>query len=268
MDTQETELYKLLIITAFVISSILVYSFFAALRQQVRYRQVHNREIGSEINALENERKRIAADLHDDLGPVLSAAKMKLSGISGVDGHNAQLVGKSMEYIENISGRLRSIAAGLLPAVLLDKGLVIALQQYIRNLDISDTLSIKLHAGNLPMLEHEVNIHLYRIMQEIIHNTCKHGNATRLHMEILFYGNKLVLSTADDGTGFNYTEMTRQKKGHGLLNIQNRVQLLDGNLNVQTDKGTCYYIEIPVHDNMNRQGRSLQQLKNTPYANE
>lgn len=247
MDSQETELYKLLIIAALVISSILVYSFMAALRQQARYRKVHNREIGSEINALENERKRIAADLHDDLGPVLSAAKMKLSGIVGINTQNEELVDKSIQYIEVISGRLRAIAAGLLPAVLLDKGLVVAVQQYIRNLGMDGRLSIMLHAGTLPPLQQDLSIHLYRILQEIIHNTCKHGNASRLQIIIVFSQNHIILSTADDGAGFDFAEMIRQKKGHGLLNIRNRVQLLDGNFNVKTNSGTRYYIEIPFN---------------------
>jgi len=154
-------------------------------------------------------------------------------------------VNKSIEHIENITGRLRTIASGLMPAVLLDKGPVIAVQQFIRHLQLSNSIRVSLHTADLPRFTQQTNIHLYRIMQEIIHNCCKHAGASRLHIRVYQKGNNIILATADDGTGFDYEDVMRQKKGYGLLNIQNRVQLLNGNCNMQTTGGTRYFIEIP-----------------------
>jgi signal transduction histidine kinase len=246
MDPKETGLYHILIITSVVVCCILLYAFITAILQQARYRWAHHREIESEINALEAERKRIAADLHDDLGPVLSSAIMKLDAIKYLGAEDALLVNSSISYLEKITGRVRSIAANLMPSVLTDKGLVTAIEYFIQNLNLDNIIRITLQADELPPLGQAVKVHLYRILQEIIHNSCKHGHVTKLRISIRCSDHKIILATIDDGTGFDLEEVSRQKKGYGLLNIQNRVQLLNGNLHIEAKKGTRYYIEIPM----------------------
>jgi two-component system, NarL family, sensor kinase len=246
MDTKETGLYYILIISSGIISGILLYAFITAVMQQAKNRWVHFQEIESEINSLEQERTRIAADLHDDLGPVLSAAIMKLAALKHLQAGDAQLVNSSISNIETITGRIRAIAAGLMPSVLANKGLVVAVGYFIQNLNLNSKVHITLDADDLPPLNHAVNIHLYRILQEIIHNSCKHGNAARLRINIQYRKGSIILATVDDGAGFDYDEVLRQKKGYGLLNIQNRVQFMNGNFHIKTSNGTRYYIEIPL----------------------
>ena len=249
MDTQETSLYQIIILAAVVISSILIYSFLTALRQQANYCKHYNKEIRAGIISLENERKRIAADLHDDLGPVLSAAKMKMSVINATTTADKALLDKSIEYIENMTGKIRIIAGGLMPAVLLDKGPVMATRQFIETLSLNHELEIELHAAPLPALNQHASIHLYRILQEIIHNSIKHAQAKKLLINIYANKKQLIVASADNGKGFNYQKTLQQTNGYGLSNIQSRVQLLNGSIHVQSVTGTQYYIEFPQKGN-------------------
>lgn len=258
MDPQETSVYQYLIVAAVVIGSILLYSMFAALRRQSAYRFAYNREIGTEIMARENERKWLAADMHDDLSPLLSATKMTLSGVGKDPKADAVRIIKCLKYLAELTAKIRTLARSLMPAVLLDKGLVTALQQFINGLSRNNNPDIVLTATALPQLSQDAAIHLFRIVQEIIHNTVKHARAGKLHIHIYVQKNRLILATADDGTGFSYQKNMQGAEGYGLTGIQSRIQLLNGNFNADTVKGTRYYIEIPLA------GNTAVQLKNTP----
>lgn len=250
MDPQETSLYQLIIIASLVICSILIYAFITALHQQANYSQYQSKEISSGITLLENERKRIAADLHDDLGPILSATKMNLSVIQASSVSDAELLNKSIEYIDNMNSKIRTIAGGLMPAVLLDKGPVMAAEQFIQSLSFDHDIRIVLKAEPLPVLSQQASIHFFRIMQEIIHNTCKHARARELLLQVRVTGRYIMLATADDGTGFDFERTLRKTNGLGLSNIQSRVQLLNGKLNMRSVNGTQYYIEFPLAGNV------------------
>ena len=251
MDTQETSLYQLIIIASLVICSILIYAFVTALRQQASYSRYQGKEISSGITVLENERRRIAADLHDDLGPVLSATKMYLSEIQPATPLDAELLDKSVWHINRMNNKIRAIAAGLMPAVLVDKGPVMAAVQFSGSLSLDHGLRIVVEADTLPVLSQEASVHFFRIMQEIMHNTCKHAQASKLLLQVKVNSNSIMLSTADNGTGFDVEKTLRKTDGCGLANIQSRVQLLQGKLNIRSVNGTQYYIEFPLAGNLN-----------------
>jgi len=95
------------------------------------------------------------------------------------------------------------------------------------------------------------SIHLYRIIQEIIHNTIKHAGASELKIEIRQTGSLLVLLTYDDGNGFDYSLQSRKNEGLGLRNLFSRTEMLGGSLAVESSpgKGTGFIIEIPLNYN-------------------
>jgi signal transduction histidine kinase len=218
------------------------------LRLQAKYRLLFKKEIEAEINALETERKRISADLHDGIAPVLLAAKMRLSALEELKQEGRQAVNKTLEYIENMNSRIRDIIGGLmLPGILLDKGPIEAADQFIDDYGLGKTQHIRI-SGYLPPLTDEASIHLYRIIQEIIINTCKHAGARRLEIIAMVEKKKVLLITADDGTGFEQDNNSPQKKGYGLLNIKGRVLSLNGTLHINSgsNTGTRYCIIIPL----------------------
>lgn len=215
---------------------------------QARYRQQFKKEIASEINTLETERKRISADLHDDIGPVLVAAKMHLQAVQEGAGDSRPLVEKALACIDKINGVTRScINSLMLPPVLQGRGLIEAAEQFIDTLDPTGSPHTSI-SGSLPPLRKEAATHLYRVVQEIIVNTCKHAGARRLEIMAEVKKNKLIIATADDGRGFDTTAAVLKKQAYGLLNIKSRVLLLNGSLHIESAPaaGTRYYIVIPL----------------------
>jgi signal transduction histidine kinase len=171
---------------------------------------------------------------------------MKLASVKNLDPGDTVLVNSSIRNLENITGRIRAIATGLMPSVLADRELVQAVQYFIDSID--SKVKITLQAEELPAVSQAAKVHIYRILQEIIHNSCKHGNVTRLRIHFRHRKNLLVIATVDNGCGFDYDNILKAKKGHGLLNIQNRVQILNGDIHIDTGGGTRYFIEIPLQE--------------------
>jgi signal transduction histidine kinase len=134
-----------------------------------------------------------------------------------------------------------------LPNTLVRKGLVKATEEFISKLKPIHPLGISFTYSDFTLLpEREIN--LYRILQEIIHNTVKHARATSLSISIQKNNKKLLVKTKDDGIGFNYSEKTQIARGLGLLSIHSRVELLGGQLLVtsQPGSGTEFEIEMPL----------------------
>jgi signal transduction histidine kinase len=105
MDPREKELYNSILIVVAVIAAILVYFIISIIRQQRRYRIITQEKIKAEITTLENERKRIAADLHDEVGPLLSAVKLQINNIEGVGEEDNELVKSRVLIWMTLSGK-------------------------------------------------------------------------------------------------------------------------------------------------------------------
>ncbi len=240
-------MFNAVLISAVIL--ILIISFFiisivSEHRRVVRWQQAR---IAAEINTLENERKRIADDLHDELGPLLSAIKLQINHLEPVDETETAVLEKSSEQIDSIIQRFREISYDLLPNTLVRKGLIKATEEFISKLKPLHPLDISFSYADFTLLpEREIN--LYRILQEIIHNTVKHARATSLSISIQKNNKTLLLKTKDDGIGFNYSEKTQIASGLGLLSIHSRVELLGGQLLVtsQPGSGTIFEIEMPL----------------------
>ena len=248
MDTKETTVYHTVLIAAAVIGTIISYFIMSIIRQQRKHRLLYKAKIEAEITTLEKERTRVAADLHDELGPTLSAAKFKLSSIEAVTGEDAKMVTEAIHYIDTILQQVRHIANDLMPNTLLRNGPVSAIEEFIGHMTANSTLNISFHQNHIPALPQSQAIHIYRIIQEIIHNTVKHANATQLKIELYKDKNKLIIAAADDGKGFRYNAMRKEKNGLGLGNLRSRTEILSGELHIfsRPGKGTRFTIEIPL----------------------
>jgi signal transduction histidine kinase len=248
MDTKETSIYYAFLIAAIVVGNIIVYFIISIYRQHLKHRQLYRENIEDIINAREKERARIAADLHDDLGPVLAAVNLKLSGINERSCPQYELVTDSLKFIDALANRVHFIANDLMPDSLLNNGPVSAMEDFITHITANSTLKIVFNHTVLPALSQTKSIHIYRILQEITLNTLRHAKAGRLFIKILQDNNRVIISTADDGQGFNYERSKNKQTGLGLSNIQNRTDMLHGwlFLSSKPGKGTQYRIEIPL----------------------
>jgi len=248
MDAQETSIFSAVLITSIVLAVVLIYFIITIVRHQRRNQQLYKLKILAEITTLENERARIAADLHDELGPILSAVKFKINSLDIHSEDDQVILDKSNKNIDDIIRRMREISNDLLPNTLLRKGLIASLEESIDNLKKTNTLDIIFIHHEVPDLTKEKAISIYRIIQEIIHNTIKHANASELKIEFTINKRNLVILTEDNGKGFDYIQQSKENAGLGLRNLLSRTDVLGGNMYIEsrTAKGTKYTFEIPI----------------------
>lgn len=240
-------MFNVVFISALIILFIIIVFVVSIVREQKKVLKWQQARIAAEINTLENERKRIAGDLHDELGPILSAIKLQINHLEVEDETETAILEKSSLQIDSVIQRFREISYDLLPNTLVRKGFIKATEEYIGKLKILHPLNINFTADDISLsADREVN--LYRVLQEIIQNTIKHARATILNISIKKKEKTILLVTKDDGIGFNYTEKSQLAKGVGLLSLQSRAELLGGQLvvNTQPGSGTSFEIEIPL----------------------
>jgi two-component system, NarL family, sensor kinase len=240
-------MFNVAYIACIIIGVVIFFFISAVVRQQRKVSYWQQARIAAEINTLEAERKRIAGDLHDELGPMLSAIKLQINHLEPEDETENALLEKSSKQIDNIIQRFREISYDLLPNTLVRKGFIKATHEYISKLKNLHPLEINFNTTDFSLTaEREVN--LYRVIQEIMQNTIKHARATALNINIVKRNKSIFLQTKDDGIGFNYSEKSLEAKGVGLLSLQSRAQLLGGQLVVHTQpgSGTTFEIEMPL----------------------
>lgn len=248
MDAQETHIYIVIIITGVVFCIIFFYFLLSTIKHQKKILSLHKQNIIAEVSAQEKERARIASDLHDELGPMVSVVKMKINNFLLEDETDKKELTKTNKMIDDAITRIREIAFDLLPASLLRKGIVVALQQYFNNLPESGLNISFIVRNNHAVLSDKVSITIYRIVQEILQNTLKHAQATELAIEWEEINNKIILTSLDNGKGFDYSKELKNHEGLGLRNLLSRVEMINGDFFIESTKGhgTGFRIEIPI----------------------
>lgn len=248
MDAHQTSIYYAILISGAIIGIIIIYFIVSIVHQHRNNRALYKRSLEAEIKTLEKERTRIAADLHDDLGPLLSSIKFSVGSLDVFSDTDIKTVDRVYEHIDSLMKRMREISTDMMPNTLLRKGLIAAIAEFIRNIPRPASLDIRFVHADIPELQQALSVHVFRMVQEIIHNTIRHAKASILKIEIKQSPTQLVLLTNDDGTGFDYNLQQRESNGLGLRNLFSRAEMLGGNMYVESarGKGTSYIIEIPV----------------------
>lgn len=254
MDAHQTTIYTAILIICLIIGAVLVFFIVSLVRHQRKIRSLYQEKISAEITTLENERSRLANNLHDELGPLLSAVKFKVSSIETHLPEDEKIQQDACDHIVDIIHRMREISNDLLPATLLRKGLIFAIDEFINK--VSDQSADKKISGlkiifrhqNIPELPNDKAVNIYRIIHEIIHNTIKHAKASELTMELVSKDNRLFFISKDNGLGFDYLVASKKNIGLGLRNLQSRSDVMAGNFHLETSpgKGTIYSIDIPL----------------------
>jgi signal transduction histidine kinase len=248
MDASETKIFTAILITSIVLGMIIAFFIVSLIRHQRKNQKLYKSKILAEITTLENERARIASDLHDELGPILSAVKFKINSLDIHSSGDQLILDKSNKNIDEIISRMREISNDLLPNTLLRKGLITAMEESVEDLKKSNKLEIKFTYQQAVDIPKEKTVNIYRILQEIIHNTLKHAEATGLRIELKQEKQRLVILTEDNGRGFDYNQQSRENTGLGLRNLLSRTEVLGGNMYIESrsGKGTKYTFEIPL----------------------
>lgn len=247
MDGSLKNIYAAIVVAVNVFGLMVVGFMIMAIRRKRINRVLYKEKVLAEINTREKERKRIASDLHDELGPLLSSVRLHVNCLQGKDSQDAEIIKKLIQHIDTVLDRLREISNDLMPPALLRKGLVHTIHEFIARLNDIQSIRINFYAPEIVPVSREAKAHLYRIIQEIIHNAVKHAAAETLEISIKISDNKLLLQLSDDGCGFDFKTKV-SGPGMGLSNITRRVAVLHGDMHIDTKpgKGTAYTIQIPL----------------------
>lgn len=248
MVTNEDNFFSAILIIAILIGIVLAYFIITILRYHRRYIKLQKERIHAEIIIQENERKRIATDLHDSIGPLLSSVKLQINSIDVANAEDQRVINNAGKHLDEIIGSMREISYNLLPNTLQRKGLIEAMREFIANVKNRHSTSINLYLKDDIELAPEKEIHVFRIIQEIIHNTLKHARAKNLQLGFGIENGELLILTKDDGIGFDPEKSKRNSEGFGLKSIESRVDILKGQLNIQSapGDGASYFIKIPL----------------------
>lgn len=248
MHTEETKVYAAILIIAGILAVILIFFLITLIRHQKRSIQLHKEKIIAEITTLENERKRVSADLHDGLGPVLSTVKFQITSIDTHDSESKTMIQTAANHIDDMLTKIREIANDLSPTVLVRAGLIKAVQDFIDSIKVAAHITIESDINNVEiLLKKDKETHLFRIIQEIINNALKHANTNKMFVQLKNEKQYIILEIKDFGKGFNMQEVEKKSAGLGLRNIMSRVDALNGNIYINSSlgNGTTYTIEIP-----------------------
>lgn len=197
------------------------------------------------LTGQEQERKRVATDLHDGLGGALSGIRLTLSHIveeSNLDGKFSPV----LSQLDNSMTELRRIARNLMPETLLRYGLTTALEEFCRNLE-NDKTTITFQAYGIEdeKLTQITRVMLYRIVQELVNNAIKHAGPSNILVQLVQHDDKINLTVEDDGLGFDPVS-ANGKQGIGLSSVKGRVDYLNGRLELLSEPGTGTTVNIDI----------------------
>jgi signal transduction histidine kinase len=222
--------------------------FLSAVMAEARSTQESLRKVSkSLIEAQEEERHRIARELHDDLGQELALVKVTLDTLreESEDTFKTRLTHVSNQ-LAAISNTTREISHGLYPTQLEYLGLPKALKRLCDEIQRGKNLSIQAMMGNLPdQLHPSTSLSLYRIAQEALHNIITHSRAKNVEVELVGNSREILLQITDDGMGF---DLSQEVTGLGLANMRQRVQAIGGSLNISSSpkSGTRIEVRVPL----------------------
>jgi len=203
------------------------------------------------LKGQEEERTRVARDLHDGLGGLLSGIKLTLNSVKGnviLPESSALAFTKAISQLDGAINEMRRVAHSMMPETLVRFGLVDALSDFCDGISDSKQLNVTIQAfGFSERLDSSVEIILYRIVQELLNNVIKYAEATEAQVQLSRIGKEVSVTVEDNGKGFD-PEILKLKKGAGLQNVQARVDYLNGKLDIRSKhgEGTSILIEIEV----------------------
>lgn len=204
------------------------------------------------VTAQEDERRRVARDLHDQLGQQLTALRLKLESVrkkSATNGELCREVGEAQKLARLLDADVDFLAWKFRPAVLDDIGIVAALDQYIRQWSEHFGISAKLDTRRFGRvrLDPAIETHYYRITQEALNNIAKHASAGSVNVLLERRGAEILLIIEDDGIGFNVEEAFIAGTGLGLTGMRERTALVGGKLEIESGKGegTTIFATVP-----------------------
>ena len=263
IETKEKQAYiKNIIIIAIIILSILIVitGVLFYRKKQIEQQAKLDAEIASQkeirtkaiLDAEEKERRRIAQDLHDGVGQMLSAAKLNLSNldskITSQTEEQKLAMQNALSLVDDSVKEVRAVSHNMMPNTLIKLGLASAVREFITKLGNAPTLKVDLEIVGLDnRLDNQIETVLYRVIQEIVNNIIKHAKASQISMQLIRHETELNIMIEDNGVGFDTNELD-SFEGIGLKGIQTRIEFLNGTVHFDSSvgRGTTVIIDVPL----------------------
>lgn len=256
-DASRQKIVNYLLLLAALFTLLISYLFYS--RYKIKQKELLDTEILRQqelrskaiLEAEENERRRIAQDLHDGVGQLLSAAKLNLSNLQDKLPNNVpefqNLYSNAVDLVDESVKEIRLVSHNMMPNALIKSGLVAAVRELVQKLN-NEKLSIELEINGLQhRMDPSTEAILFRVLQELVSNSIKHSNASKIHIQLIKHETELMLMIEDNGKGFDARKIN-EFSGIGLKNIQSRVAFLKGTVNFDSaiGKGTTVVVELPA----------------------
>lgn len=264
MDANPINLYiavgtvVMLMMTTFIIVFVAYYQHKQA-KQQLAFKELreqHRRELMvATLRGQEEERRRLAEDLHDGIGTMLSVTKMSLNQLEQqLNGDSIRVslqMQKTRSIIDETMSNVRRISRDLVPTTLERFGLLSALEELADRATDGD-LQVHLDCPeSIAQLPSTMELMLYRIAQELVNNAIRHARSRHVTVQLYCFENEIRLSVVDDGVGFDFDAVMEGKQGGlGLRNIESRLSVVDGHVtfDVSPGRGSRIHVQVRLHD--------------------
>ncbi len=258
-------IYVVIFLTIFTFVILLAIILFVTYYQRKQIQQkvdiqnlkneMQRQLLESALEVQEVERVRIAKDLHDEVGAMLSVTKMSLNQLlrklDDAEDLSAQGL-HTRELLEQSIGQVRRISKELVPSTLDEFGLMCAIDEFIQKVHFaSETFFVFSHEGidSNQRFDRKIELAIYRIVQELVNNALKHAEAKEITLKLATEVNKIIFIFTDDGKGFNIESVRKNpKSGLGMRNIESRLSVINGKFDIKSviRQGTHTIIEIPI----------------------
>lgn len=235
------------------IGIILIRQIFDFLKKAEKQRQEADKKVlNAVIQAEEKERRRLAKDLHDGMGPLLSSAKMAISSLvqQEQDSEKRRIIENTDYVISEAIRSLKEISNNLSPHVLDNFGLASAIKSFASKVASMQQINIHFESNMYDLrFDYNQEVILYRVTCELINNTLKHAQASNIYIQLSRHNKIISLSYSDDGKGFEVNEILYKTptEGMGLHNIINRLKSIKAIVNVDSEKGKGMRIIVIVN---------------------
>ncbi len=198
--------------------------------------------IKATLDGQDEERKRIAQELHDSIGGNLAGIKLQIASINSID------LKPISNQLDETYQLVRDISHTLIPKKFREDNYIILLSEYVKNINNSNGIQVKLYShqeNELNTIDEKIKMEVFKVIQELMTNTLKHAKASEVDIQLNLIDENVSLLFEDNGIGFNTKEVS---EGIGFKNIKHRVSELSGTLHIDSfkNKGTVIAIEIPV----------------------
>jgi two-component system NarL family sensor kinase len=243
----------MLVLAGFIILFVVFYQK-KMIQEQLKRQQLEldfqQRMMEAALESQENERRRLAADLHDSVGGMLSTIRVGLTTIAKQI-PNPTSIDQAKQMIDDTINSVRRISLDLMPSTLEKFGLVPALKEICERFQSGALIPVNFQEnGELKFIDQKRELKIFRIVQELINNAIKHAQATAIHVSIHAADDEVSIQVEDNVIGFDPALMhtlTQSGKGLGLYNMTNRARLLAANLDFDkhVKKGSKIILTIP-----------------------